>query len=43
MDEGNDDEPDQGCDEKSDPEKHDRFDHLQRLQLTTARKSPRKP
>ena len=25
--EGDDDEPDQGCDEKADPEKHDRFDH----------------
>jgi hypothetical protein len=23
----NDDEPDQGCDEKPDPEKHDRFNH----------------
>ena len=34
MDERNDDEPDQGCDEKADPEIHDRFDHERRLQLT---------
>ena len=34
MDEGNDDEPDQGRDEKADPEIHDRFDHERRLQLT---------
>src|ERR1700690_893979 len=37
MDEGNDDEPEQGCDEESDPEIHDRFDHKRRLQLTLAR------
>src|ERR1039457_1906405 len=37
MDEGNDDEPEQGCDEESDPEIHDRFDHKRRLQLTVAR------
>ena len=34
MDEGNDDEPEQGRDQKSDPEIHDRFDHERRLQLT---------
>src|ERR1700688_2603437 len=34
MDEWNDDEPEQGCDEESDPEIHDRFDHKRRLQLT---------
>ena len=43
MDEGNDDEPDQGCDEKSDPEKHDRFNHNRRLQLNSADLAPRKP
>ena len=41
MDEGNDDEPDQGRDQKPDPEIHDRFDHERRLQLTLpARTAP---
>ena len=31
MDKGNDNKPDQGRDEEADPEKHDRFNHNERL------------
>jgi hypothetical protein len=41
--ERDDDEPDQGCDKKPDPEIHDRFNHGTSPPKTLAPLSPQKP